>query len=187
MNECGRVDRLLSRHAQAPCVGSAVAQAEQQVPTVEWWDAFYLARDVYPSATDGEAGAMVVDGAADSYRREIVTHLVQHPIPTVPPREEAPVKPKEMYLTKEVRRRPASCRCGQVSAPLPDRRIGVWAWASPAARRLGVAGAQKIAPATQPRSGKGKAGKNPVDPLLYLPKIAGLFGLYGFYYFINCF
>ena len=81
-------------------------QADRQVPVVEWWDAFYLTQDAYPPA---DGGAMAVDGGAptDLLRRELITHLVQHPVLAKPPREEAEPKPKEMFLTKEVRDPPA--------------------------------------------------------------------------------
>ena len=95
-------------------------QAEREVPVVEWWDAFYLTRDVYPpKSADAADAAMKVDGDADPYRRELITHLIQHPVPPKPPKEEAPVKPKEMFLTKEV----GTCTAGvpACGTPVPAR------------------------------------------------------------------
>jgi len=102
-------------------------QAEKQIPAVEWWDAYFLKDDVYPAdavVPNGDAnGAMHVDGVdgeKDPYRREIITHLVQHPVPPAPPREEVEPKPKEMYLTKEVRLRTRTTTEGYGVAAVPD-------------------------------------------------------------------
>jgi hypothetical protein len=80
---------------------------------VEWWDAYYLTNDAYPSvdappaAVRPPAGTGLPEAAvsepSDPYRRELITHLVQHPIPTRPPRPEATPTPREMPLTRDVR------------------------------------------------------------------------------------
>lgn len=69
-------------------------------PEAEWWDKPLLPNDSYK---DLERGIKHLNIRGSS----VIDHLIQHPIPILPPGDKNKVAPKPLMLTKKVRHIPS--------------------------------------------------------------------------------
>ncbi|KAJ3090998.1 hypothetical protein HK102_001997 [Quaeritorhiza haematococci] len=82
---------------QETMLASDQAVRKEPPPAVEWWDAQLLPNGTYD---DFDEGKVVLDE-----ENMIVTKLVQHPVPILPPAEPGMPAPKPLMLTKKERKK----------------------------------------------------------------------------------
>jgi U4/U6 small nuclear ribonucleoprotein PRP3 len=96
---------LPDQHFTASVSLNSVILQREVPPEAEWWDKPLLPNDSYKDLENG-VEQLSLRGSS------VIDHLIQHPIPILPPGDKNKVAPKPLMLTKKVGSSPALLRLG---------------------------------------------------------------------------